>query len=72
MSRDALSREFELVEKQKINDKYVTALKKAQFANEIKAGLGAKIKENPNKVIIIKKSWGQKALSWFKNIFTKF
>lgn len=72
MSRDALSREFELIEKQKINDKYVTALKKVQFANEIKAGLGAKIKENPNKVTIIKKSWGQKVLSWFKNIFTKF
>jgi hypothetical protein len=72
MSRDALSREFELIEKQKINDKFVTALKKAQFANEIKAGLGVKIKENPSKVTIIKKSWIQKVLSWFKNIFTKF
>jgi hypothetical protein len=70
--KDALSREVELVEKQKINDKYVTALKKAQFANEIKSGLGVKIKENPNGVKLIKKSWGQKLSSWFKNIFTKF
>jgi hypothetical protein len=72
MSRNALSREFEIIEKEKINDKYVTALKKAQFANEIKAGLGAKIKENPSGVKVIKKSCWQKVLSWFKDIFTKF
>lgn len=72
MNRDALLREIDIVEKEKINDKYVTALKKAQFANEIKAGLGDKIKQNPNGVKVIKKPWYKKIKDWFKNIFTKF
>lgn len=41
-------------------DKLKTELKKEQFINQIKTGLGEHIKNNGNKVIIKKKSWLQK------------
>jgi hypothetical protein len=72
MNRDALLRELDIVEKEKLNDKYVTALQKAKFASELKAGLGDKIKKNPNGVRLIKKPWYKKLGLWLKNIFTKF
>lgn len=72
MNRDFLLREIDIVEKEKINDKYVTALQKAKFANEIKAGLGSKIKQNPNGIKIIKTPWHKRLGLWIKNIFTKF
>lgn len=53
-------------------EKYKTAIKKVQFINEIKNGLGNEIKKTPNQVKIIKKSWNEKLKLFFKNIFTKF
>lgn len=49
-----------------------TELKKEQFINELKNGLGQKVKNNPNKVKIIKKKWHQKLITAIKNIFIKF
>ncbi len=59
-----------------INDikgqKEQTKLNKLRFINEIKSGLGEKIKENPNQIKIIKKPWCSKLNQFIKNIFTKF
>jgi hypothetical protein len=52
--------------------KQSTELKKNQFINEIKTGLGEKVKNNPNGIKIIKKKWYQKVGIFIKNIFTRF
>ena len=49
-----------------------TELKKEQFINELKSGLGQKVKNNPNRVKIIKKKWHQKLITAIKNIFIKY
>lgn len=49
-----------------------TKLNKLRFINEIKGGLGEKIKENPNEITVIKKPWYSKLGRFIKNIFTKF
>lgn len=49
-----------------------TTRNKGKFINEIKSGLGDKVKKNPNKIKVIKKSWYQKVSDAIKNIFTKF
>jgi hypothetical protein len=67
-----VSREQELAEKEVLMEKYKTALKKTQFVNELKTGLGAEIKKNPGKAKIIKKTWGQKLMISLGKIFTKF
>lgn len=73
MSNDKIiSREANMAEKEMLVEKYKTALKKQQFINELKSGLGSEIKKNPNKVKIIEKTWYQKIAMVFKNIFTKF
>ncbi len=46
--------------------------KKSNFINELKSGLGDKVKKNPNKITKIKKPFSEKVKSFFKNIFTKF
>jgi hypothetical protein len=71
MSERAISREQTLADKDMLVEKYKTALKKAQFVNEIKNGLGEEIKKNP-KPKIIKKTLLSKIKSTIKNIFTKF
>jgi hypothetical protein len=67
-----IDRETKLVEKEVLVEKYKTALKKQQFINEIKSGLGVEIKQNPSKVTIIKKSWSERFMLGLKKIFTKF
>jgi hypothetical protein len=60
-------------EKQQIlKEKTQTAVSKAYFINEIKNGLGAEIKKNPNKINLIKKTKLQKFKDWFSNFFKKF
>ena len=49
-----------------------TELKKEQFINELKSGLGNKVKSNANKIKIIKKKWYQRLITAIKNIFIKF
>lgn len=59
-----------------INDmkaqKNYTKTQKSRFINDIKSGLGDKIKENPTTIIKHEKPWYSKLSQWFKNIFTKF
>jgi hypothetical protein len=69
---DMIARELELVEREKEMQKYITQLKKSQFIDEIKCGLGKEIKENPNKITIIKKPWYKKLKLFFGKIFTRF
>lgn len=72
MSDKMLDREMKQVGNAILNDKYKTALKKAQLINEIKSGLGAEIKKNPNKAKILKKSWYERFMVTLKKIFTTF
>ncbi len=71
MSDKAISREQALADKDVLVEKYKTALKKAEFVNEIKNGLGEEIKKNP-KPKLIKRSLFYKITSMIKKIFTKF
>jgi len=45
-----------------------TNIQKERFINEITSGLGKSIKENPNKVTIIKKKWYYKIKKFFIKI----
>jgi len=71
MSDKAIGREQALADKDVLVEKYKTALKKAEFVNEIKNGLGEEIKKNP-KPKVIKRSFFYKITSMIKKIFTKF
>ena len=51
---------------------YTTNVKKKNFINEVKSGLGEKVKENPTKIKKIEKTFGQKIKLFIKNIFTRF
>ena len=71
MSDKAINREQSLADKDVLVEKYKTALKKAEFVNEIKNGLGEEIKKNP-KPKVIKRSLLYRITSTIKKIFTKF
>ena len=62
--------EFEL--KEIIKDRQTTNLKRIQFIEEIKNGLGEEIKKNPNGFKIIKKTKFQRFKLWLAKFFTKF
>ena len=70
--KDLAEQEAEQLEREILADKYITTIKKTQFINELKGGLGAVIKANSNKVKVIKKPWHQKLNLWLTKIFTKF
>ncbi len=72
MNDDFLSKELRNTEQLNGVEKYKTALKKVQFIKEIKSGLGGEMKENPNRVHIIKKPWTEKLKLFLLRIFTKF
>ncbi len=72
MNDKMLDREMNQAGNAILNEKYKTALKKAQLINEIKSGLGEEIKKNPNKVKIIKKTWFERLMINIKKLFTKF
>jgi len=71
MSDKSLSREQTLADKDMLVEKYKTALKKAQFVNEVKSGLGEEIKKNPRPKVI-KRSFLYKIGASIKKLFTKF
>jgi hypothetical protein len=71
MSDKAISREQTLADKDMLVEKYKTALKKAQFVNEVKNGLGEEIKKNP-KPKVIKRSFLYRIGQSIKKMFTKF
>lgn len=70
---DDLEKDFldDLTEQDVVRDKYTTALRKVQFINELKGGLGVAVKANP-KPKLIKKTWYQKLSIMMKRMFTKF
>jgi hypothetical protein len=70
--KDIVSKEIEQVEREILMNKYQTALKKGQFINELKDGLGNEIKINGGKVKVIQKSWYEKLKIYLAKIFTKF
>jgi len=70
--KDILSKETDQAEKEMLMFQYQTALKKVQFINEIKNGLGSEIKTNAGKVRVVNKSWLNKIIEKLRNIFTKF
>jgi hypothetical protein len=72
MRKTTIEREIELEEKELLRDKFVTALRKTQFVNELKNGLGGEIKKKPKGVKIIKPSRYKRFMSWLKKFFTKF
>lgn len=47
-----------------------TEIQKERFINEIKNGLGEKVKERPNEIIIIKKPWYHKLITGIKKLFS--
>jgi C4-type Zn-finger protein len=59
-----------------INDikgqKHQTLVSRNKFINEIKFGLGEKIKNDPTTIIKHKKPWYIKLINRFKKLFTKF
>jgi hypothetical protein len=71
MSDKAISREQAMADKDVLVEKYKTALKKAQFVNEIKSGLGEEIKKNP-RPLVIKRSFLYRIGQSIKKMFTKF
>lgn len=66
-----IDRELEQIEKKIFADKFTTAMKKVQFSNSIKKGLGEKIKANPNSVKLIKKPFSVRVINFIKQIFQK-
>jgi hypothetical protein len=72
MAKDMIDREIQLEEREILRDKFLTAMRKTQFVNELKAGLGDEIKKNPRGVKIIKESRYKRFVSWLKKFFTKF
>jgi hypothetical protein len=61
---------FEL--KEMVRETKAVEVGKINFVNEIKSGLGQKIKNNPRGIKIIEKKWYEKLGLLVKNIFTKF
>jgi hypothetical protein len=71
MNDKSISREQTLADKEVLVEKYKTALKKAQFVNEVKNGLGEEIKKNPKPKVVKKNLIARIALT-IKKLFTKF
>lgn len=71
MNDKGLNREQILADKEVLVEKYKTALKKSQFINEVKNGLGEEIKKNP-KPKVIKKNFLHRIRESIKKMFTKF
>jgi hypothetical protein len=72
MRKGTVEKEIELEEKEILRDKFLTAMRKTQFVNELKSGLGDEIKKNPRGIKIIKESRYKRFMSWLKTFFTKF
>lgn len=51
---------------------HTTNVKKKNFINELKGGLGEKVKQNPTRIKKIEKTFSQKTKLFIKNIFTRF
>jgi hypothetical protein len=65
------NRETVQAEKDILAEKYKTAVKKVQFIQEVKSGLGEEIKKKP-KPIIKKPTFKNRITTLIKKIFTRF
>jgi hypothetical protein len=72
MRKGTVEKEIKLEEREILRDKFLTAMRKTQFVNELKSGLGDEIKKNPRGIKIIKESRYKRFMSWLKTFFTKF
>jgi hypothetical protein len=70
--KNILDSQIEQAEREILLAKYQTALKKGQFINDLKAGLGEEVKAIGGKVKVIEKSWWLKIKAKLIKIFTKF
>ena len=52
--------------------KHTTNVKKKNFIDELKGGLGEKVKKNPTRIKKIEKTFSQKTKLFIKSIFTRF
>lgn len=64
--------EVKYLENEILKDKILTAIKKRDFINEIKYGLGDKIKENPRQVKVYKKNLLKRIKETITDFFTIF
>ncbi len=71
-TNDALAKELLAKENEEKLEKFKTQLRKQQFIEEIKNGLGNEIKRNPSAVKVIKKPWTTKLKLGLAKLFTKF
>lgn len=69
---EMLSRELVIAERERELETFKASLKKTQFIEELKNGLGGDIKEIRGKVTIIKRPWHFKLKQFLKKIFTRF
>jgi hypothetical protein len=69
--KDIISKEIERIEREILSSHITTETKKNNFAKEIKTTLGPKIKQNPNKVKIIKKPLRHRLKDFLIKLFTK-
>lgn len=72
MNENLINKELKQAENQIMADMFMTEIKKKQFINELKSGLGDEIKNNKNKLILNKKPWYKKFFLFFKKIFNAF
>ncbi len=71
-AEDRLNKELTTKENEVKLEQFKTELKKSQFIEEVRNGLGTQIKLNPRKVRIIKKPWHVKFKNSLAKLFTKF
>lgn len=71
-AENTLNKELAAKENEIKLEQFKTELRKAQFIEEIKNGLGAEIKLNPRKIRVIKKPWYVKFKNILAKLFTKF
>jgi hypothetical protein len=68
-NKNIFLRELKKIEKEAINDEYLTSLKKQQFITELKNGLGDEMKRNLTNIKVIKKPWYHNIMNSIKNFF---
>lgn len=69
---DVVSKEIAQIEREKLANMYSTARTKVKLIHDLKNGLGAEIKANPNKIKIVKRPITQRLNNWIKKILTIF
>ena len=72
LNDDFISTELNKIDNLNKLEEYKTNLKKTQYVNEIKNGLGVEIKKTNGKIKIIKKPLSQRIKLFLSKIFLRF